>query len=37
MFERLFERVMFPVEMLGAFVERTLVRILNALPEIKFL
>jgi hypothetical protein len=33
----MFERIMLPVEMLGAFVERMLVKLLDSLPEIKFL
>jgi hypothetical protein len=33
----MFETVMKPVEMLGAFCESLLVKIVNSLPEIKFL
>lgn len=33
----MFERIMKPVEILGAFVESVLVKIVNSLPEIKCL
>lgn len=33
----MFERIMKPVEVIGATVEALLVKLLNSLPEIKFL